>query len=112
MAKLITDEMIEAALNFLATASEPTAASRAQRLRKEFARKRVRAKLILQSDEKTAGMREAWAEAHPMYEKACEEEVDAVEVDEFYRCERNKADAIIEAYRTQEASLRAGISFK
>lgn len=42
MAKLITDDMIEAALQFLATASEPTAASRGQRLRKEFARKRIR----------------------------------------------------------------------
>lgn len=112
MAKLITDDMIEAALNFLATASEPTAASRAQRLRKEFARKRIRAKLILQSDEKTAGMREAWAEAHPMYEKACEEEADALEVEEFYRSERNKADAIIEAWRSESANHRAGGSFK
>lgn len=112
MGKLITDDMIEAALNFLATASEATAASRAQRLRKEFARKRVRASLIMLSSHTTANLREAWAESHPDYERACEEEADALEQEEYYRSERNKADSIIEAWRTEQASQRAGTSFK
>lgn len=66
----------------------------------------------MQSDEKTAGLREAWAESHPMYEKACEEEAEAVEVEEFYRNERNKADIIVETWRSEQANQRAGGKFK
>jgi len=112
MAKLITDDMIESALQYLSTASEPTAASRAMRLRKEFSRKRIRAKLILEAPEKTAGLREAWAEAHPAYERACEEEIEAVEADEYYRSERSKADIIVEAWRSEQANQRAGSNFR
>ena len=112
MGKLITDDMIEAALGFLATASESTAASRAMRLRKEFARKRIRASLILSAPHTSAGLREAWAESHVDYERACNEEADALQQDEYNRSERNKADSILEAWRTEQASLRAGTSFR
>ena len=81
-------------------------------LRAEFKRKRVRAKLILESNQPSAIAREAWAEAHSLYHEACEEEVRAVEADERARAERNKADTILEVYRTQEATLRAGQNFK
>ena len=112
MSRLVTDEMMEEALNYLATSSDLIASARAQRLRAEFKRKRLRAKLILESNQPSATMREAWAEAHPEYHKACEEEVTAVEADEHARAERNKADTIIETYRTEEATRRAGQSFR
>lgn len=112
MSRLITDEMLEAAISYLANASEHIAASRANRLRAEHRRKRTRAKLILQSEERSATMREAWAEAHDIYAEVCEEEAKAVEHDEFHRNERNKADVIIEAWRTENANQRAGNSFK
>jgi hypothetical protein len=112
VSRLVTDEMVEEALNYLATSSNHIAAARAMRLRAEFKRRRVRAKLILESNQPSATAREAWAEAHSLYHEACEEEVRAVEADEYARAERNKADTIIETYRTEEATRRAGSSLR
>lgn len=112
MTRLVTDAMVEEALNYLSVSSDHIAAARAMRLRAEFKRKRVRAKLILESNQPSAIMREAWAEAHSLYYEACEDEVKAVEADEHARAERNKADTVIEAWRTQEATHRAGSQFK
>lgn len=110
--KLISDDKVEAALDFLATSSEDIAVARAQRLRAEFARKRTRAELIRKANEATAQAREAWAESHPDYAKACEAECEAVERDEYLRDRRNGADVIIEAWRTQNANQRAGNQFR
>lgn len=111
--KLIADEAIEEALQYLATSAETAAAARAARIRGEFERKRVRSRLILQcNSEKTMGLKEAWAECHPDYIEACEKELKAVEADEYYRNKRNACDAIIEAWRSEQANNRAGSSFK
>lgn len=110
--KLISDEVIEEALQYLSTSSETAAAARAARLRGEFERKRIRSRLILQSNEKTLGLRECWAECHPDYVAACESELKAYEADEYYRNKRNACDAIIEAWRTESSNNRAGSSFK
>jgi len=112
VSRLITDDMLEAAIQYLATSSETIAASRANRLRAEHKRKRVRASLILQANERSATLREAWAEAHELYAEACDNEAKAVEHDEFHRNERNKADVIIEAWRTENANHRAGQNFR
>jgi len=112
MSRLISDDKIEAALTFLATSSEDIAAARAQRLRAEFRRKRVRADLIRKANEPNAQMREAWAESHPEYEKACEDECLAVERDEFLRDRRNGADSVVSAWQTEQATARAGSSFR
>ena len=112
MTRLVTDTMVEEALNYLATSSDHIAAARAMRLRAEFKRKRVRAKLILESNQSSATAREAWAEAHSVYYEACEEEVRAVEEDERARADRNRADTILEVYRTEEATHRAGQNFR
>jgi hypothetical protein len=104
--------MLEAALDYLATASEHIAAARATRLRAEFKRERVKAKLMLQSNQSSAPMKKAWAEAHEVYFEACEEEVKAVQADEKAREERNKANTIIEAWRTENANRRAGDQFR
>ena len=110
--KLIADEAIEEALNYLATTSETAAAARAALLRSQFERKRVRSRLVLQSNEKTVGLKECWAECHPDYLDACEAELKAYEADEYYRNKRNACDAIIEAWRSEQANNRAGSSFK
>ena len=112
MTRLVTDQMVEEALNYLSVSSDHIAAARAMRLRAEFKRKRVRAKLILESNQPSAIMREAWAEAHSLYYEACEDEVKAVEADERARSERNKADTVLEVYRTEEATHRAGQQFR
>ena len=110
--KLITDEAIEEALNYLANSSDIAAAARAALLRSQFERKRVRSKLVLQSNEKTVALKECWAECHPEYISACEDELKAYEADEYYRNKRNACDAIIEAWRSEQANNRAGSSFK
>ena len=110
--RLITDEMVEAALRILSTTAEQTAAARAIRLRAEFRRKRVRARIIRDSQEKSAAAREAFAEAANEYAEACEAEVKAVEQDEYLRAERNDAAVILEAWRSEEASNRAGNNFR
>jgi hypothetical protein len=110
--RLITDDMLESALHYLATSSDQIASARANRVRAEFNRKRLRAKLILQSPEKSQGLREAWAESSDAYQTACELEADWVEKDEFHRSERNKAEVIVETWRSENANNRAGSNFR
>ena len=110
--RLIPDSLVSQALETLATTAEATAAARAIRLRAEFRRKTVRAGLVLKAEEKTADGRAAWAESHISYIKACEDEVEATERDELLRAQRNDAATVIEAWRTEQASQRAGSSFK
>jgi hypothetical protein len=110
--RLISDEWIEGALEYLSTCSDKIAAARGQRVRAEFNRKQTRAMLMLRSPESSAAMREAWAESHADYIAACEDEAKAVEADEWHRSQRNKADTVIEAWRTEQASHRAGNKFQ
>jgi hypothetical protein len=110
--RLISDEWIEGALQYLSNCSDLIAAARGQRVRAEFNRKQTRAMLMLRSPESSAAMREAWAESHADYIAACEEEAKAVEQDEWHRSQRNKADTVIEAWRTEQASHRAGSKFQ
>jgi hypothetical protein len=112
MTNFITDEMMEEALVFLSVHSALGAEARAERFKAEHARKRVRANLILTSEEKTVVLKEAWSEQHPRYVEAIDDEAEAIRNDEFYRSERNKAEAIIEAWRSEQANQRAGTSFK
>ena len=112
MTKFITDDMMEGALHHLATSSATLSEARAMRVRAEHQRKRIRANLILQSDEKSATLREAWAEAHQLYANAVDVEVDAIRQDEYERAERNRCDAVIEAWRSEQANQRAGNSFR
>jgi hypothetical protein len=110
--RLIKDEWIEEALGYLATSSEATAEARARRVRVEFNRKRTKANLILRSPESSVAMRDAWAEAHGDYKEACDQEVAAIEADEWHRAQRNKCDTIIEAWRSEQANQRAGNKFQ
>jgi hypothetical protein len=57
-------------------------------------------------------MKEAWAEQHERYAEAVNDEADAIRNDEYLRAERNRADAVIEAWRSEQANQRAGNSFK
>jgi len=110
--RLIENQWVEDALQYLATSTDQTAAARASRVRAEFNRKQTKARLVLRSPESSVAMRDAWAESHLEYITACEEEVAAVEADEWHRAQRNKCDTIIEAWRTEQASHRAGSKFQ
>jgi hypothetical protein len=104
---LVTDDMVSAALNYLSTSTMDSAAAKADRIMAEHKRKRVRAQLILDSTHTTAALREADAEASGEYFEACLAERSAIERDEYHRAARIKADAIIEAWRTENANIRA-----
>jgi hypothetical protein len=104
---LVSDDMVSAALTYLSTSTVDSAKAKADRVMAEHHRKRVRARLILDSDHTTSAMREADAEASDAYGEACLAERDAVFADEYHRAARIKADAIIESWRTQNANIRA-----
>jgi hypothetical protein len=102
---LIRPEWVENAVEYLMGNSQAAAAAKGMVVRCEYQRKRVRAQLILMA-EGTSLHKEAWAEAHADYEIACEKLAQA-EVDyEFHRNERNKCMAILDTFRTQEATSR------
>lgn len=107
MSNLVTDDMVSAALNYLSASTVDSAKAKADRVMAEHNRKRVRARLILDSDHTTSAMREADAEASDAYGAACLAERDAVERDEYHRAARIKADAIISAWQTENANIRA-----
>lgn len=111
MPRLVTDKMVSDALDYLSNDTEAAAAAKAERIKAEYARKRVRSQIMLETDGPIA-IREAHAETSEEYETACNREVEAVKRDEWHRLQRNKAEAIIEAWRTESATVRAGQNFR
>lgn len=111
MNRLVSMDMVSNALQYLSEGIDEAAAAKAERVRAEFNRKKVRAQIIRDTDGPMT-IREATAECHPDYETACEREAEAVRVDELHRLNRNKADAVISAWQTESATLRAGQNFR
>lgn len=103
---LIPDVMIEAAFEWLQENTGPAAAAKADRIRAEYATKRVKARLFLEA-EGTVAERDAQSLAHPDFGAVVKEEAEAVRLDEWHRNQRNKSEAIIEAWRTEQSSMRA-----
>lgn len=104
---LITDQMVHAAFDYLHDAADAAAKARADRVLMEHKRKKVLAELLLEADRKTSDLRRAWAESHPHYWDACKAEAEAVRADEWHRMQKAKAEAIIDAWRTENANLRS-----
>lgn len=103
---IIEEDWIHTAVEYLMGNSKIAAAAKGMVIRTDYQRKKVRAKLIRDCELPTVAMREAYADSHEDYAKACEAHARAEEEYEFHRNERNKAELIIEAWRTQQASLR------
>ena len=103
---IIKEEWVHDAVNYLLEASGPAAAAKGMVIRNDYNRRKVRAKLILEAPHSSHGMREAYAEAHADYEAACEALARSEEIYEGHRNERNKCELIIEAWRTQSATVR------
>lgn len=104
--KLVTDAHVQGALEYLALNAEPAAAAKANRFRAEYRRKKVKAEIMLDTDGPIA-IREAQAEVSDAYQEAVESECEAVRIDEHHRNQRNKCETIIEAWRTENANVRA-----
>jgi len=108
---LIKPEWMDFALKYLAESGEAAAAAKAERIRAEHGVKIAKARALLDA-EGTAQIRDAMAVASKEYAIAVEREAEAVRQDEWHRTQRNKADAIIEAWRTENANRRAGSQFR
>lgn len=104
---LITDKMVHAAFDWLKENSGTAAAARANRIRAEHNTKKVKGKCFLEAEGSNIAERDARALQSPSLDEAIDAEAEAVRVDEWHRNQRNKAEAIIEAWRTEQSNLRA-----
>jgi hypothetical protein len=104
---MISEEKVEAALTYLRSSAEPAAQARAEYLYLAEWLKTVRAQVKL----KQAGMSNAAAEdvalASTEFSDALTAFREAAQADATYRFKREAAAAVIEAWRTEQASLRA-----
>lgn len=103
--RVITDDAVEMAFNYLHTSSEEIALARANRIRAEFKAKQVFARAF-RAAVGAVEMKKAIATCDPDYEIAMENVAIAEETWERMSDQRNRAELILEAWRTAEASDR------
>ena len=105
-ADFLSDERIEAALQFLANSAKDYAEAKGRRVWLEHRMKTVKAQVLL-ANEGTNVEREARAHASEEYRSATDEMKDAVVKEETLRALRVAAEAKIEVWRSTQANLRA-----
>lgn len=105
----VTDEQLEQALHYLATTDEKYAEAKLQLERAEILRKRVRARIFLTVDG-TVAERTAKAETAPDVEQADGDYVAAIGAYETYKAKRQRAELIVDTWRTVSSNRRAGMS--
>jgi len=103
--RVITDDAVEMAFKYLHTSSEEIAMARANRIRAEYKAKRTFARLFRKADG-AVEMRKAIATDHDDYAAAMEDVAIAEQTWELMSDQRNRAELILEAWRTAEASER------
>ncbi len=103
---LVSNQMVTAAFDWLDDHAAPAAAAKAELIRAEHNVKRVKARLFLASNETSVAAKDAWAMSQDEYGGACEREAEAARNDEYHRREREKCQALIEAWRTESANYR------
>lgn len=107
MRQLITDEQIQAAFDYLHEGGEAAAQAAADRLIAAHRLDKAFSELLLKAPGKLpADMRKAWAKAQPEYWEACEVEAQALRMLEWHKHMKVRADAVISAWRTEQASSR------
>lgn len=101
----IDQDRMEAAMTYLADTDEPYAEEKTQLERCEILCKRVRARIFLTTDG-TVAERNAQSETHP--EVTAEDEAYCVtmKVYETMKAKRERAELVIDVWRTLEASRR------
>jgi putative IMPACT (imprinted ancient) family translation regulator len=104
--RLLTADQVQAAFDVITANSEATGAARGMVIRTEYKAKRVHARLTLSSPEKTDAGKKAWATAHDEYAEACEAHAQAEQQWEYLKDQRNKAELVIEAWRTMSSNER------
>lgn len=96
---------MENAMDFLAMSDEPYAAAKTEVLRDEILVKRVRARVFV-TEEGPIEMRKAKAEGHADVIEADESLCRSTLTFETLRAKRQRAELLIDVFRTVEASRR------
>lgn len=106
---MIREEEVELAVEWLRDNARPAAKAKAERIYMEEFRKSLEAELMQEAPEvnRSDKARESWARSHPRYVAHLQAIRAAVESDEAMRWLMVAAQAKIEAWRTQNANLRA-----
>lgn len=105
MTRLITQEMAQAAFDWLASNSEDVAHARGSLIRAEYRAKRIHAKQMLAA-EGSQEVRKALATVSEEYQSACEDHAEAEAKWAGILDTRNKFELLIEAWRTQASNER------
>lgn len=105
MSELISQQVVDAAFDWLLKSSDEIAAARGNKIRKEYKSKKVFSRLYLNA-EGSVETRKAFATCHPEYESAMEDVAIAEEVWSRLDDQRNRASLCLDAWRTEQASRR------
>jgi hypothetical protein len=103
--RLITDDMAQAAFDWLASNSDDIAHARGAQIRTEYRCKKILAKEFLKA-EGSVEVRKAIATCSEEYADACEDHAAAEAQWEKLKDQRNKLELLIEAWRTQASNER------
>jgi hypothetical protein len=104
---MVTDKMLEQALRYLTDPQQEASKARAAAEHMDDLTKTVLARLMLQSDEKSAAAKEMEARADQSYEVHLQQLKACREVDYMWRNRLSAAEAIIDMWRTEQSSIRA-----
>ncbi len=103
---IVTDQMVQDAFDWLKDHADSAAAAKAEKIRAEYRVKVARGRVFGES-EGTVAERQAQADCDPQTQCAYDDEAEAAEKDEWHRGPRAKCEAIIEAWRTEQANYRS-----
>jgi len=98
----------EAAVNYLTESEEEYARYRGLMKAISAREKIVLARLMQECEESSAAAKKIWAEAHPDYEKAVDESQEIQTECDLLTAKRDKANQVIEIYRSVNSSLKRG----
>lgn len=104
---MISDKKVEHALHILTDPQHEAAKARAAAEHLDDLTKTLLAKLMMESDEKSAAAKEMDARADPRFETHLEQLKAVREIDYTWRDRRSAASAIIEMWRTEQSNIRA-----
>jgi hypothetical protein len=101
----ITQDRMEAAMHYLAETDQDYAEQKAKLERAEIVRKRTRSRIFL-TEAGTVAERQAKAEIHDDVEIADDQYVTCIEVFETLKARRERAQIVIEVWRSLNAARR------
>lgn len=104
---MISDQEIEQAVSYLRDNARKAAQAKAERIYMEEYRKTVKAEVMRETPSDSLGAQEARAYADNRYTQHLKAMREAIERDEYNRWMMVAAQAKVEAWRTQQANLRA-----